>query len=78
MKPRDMDIAAPLYVKCAMRLREWINTGVYQPGQYIPPERQLSEDFGLNRLTVRKSIDQLVRDGLLNKIPGAGTMVVKR
>jgi GntR family transcriptional regulator len=32
-------------------------------GESIPSERQLTQDFGVSRLTVRAALDELVREG---------------
>jgi GntR family transcriptional regulator len=44
-------------------------------GQAIPSERQLSGELGVSRLTVRAALDDLVREGLLERRHGAGTFV---
>ncbi len=44
-------------------------------GQAIPSERQLSADLGVSRLTVRAALDELVREGLLDRRRGSGTFV---
>src|SRR6266566_1217222 len=44
-------------------------------GQAIPPERQLSADLGVSRLTLRAALDELVREGYLVRRRGAGTFV---
>jgi GntR family transcriptional regulator len=46
-------------------------------GQAIPSERQLSQDLGVSRLTVRAAIDELVRDGRLARRHGSGTFVTE-
>src|ERR1700680_3792660 len=46
-------------------------------GQAIPSERQLTRDFGVSRLTVRAAIDELVRDGYLDRRHGSGTYVTE-
>lgn len=46
-------------------------------GDAIPSERQLSEQLGVSRLTVRAAIDQLVRDGHLTRRHGSGTYVTE-
>jgi len=46
-----------------------------QVGQAIPSERRLSSDLGISRLTVRAALDDLVRDGYLERRHGAGTFV---
>ena len=44
-------------------------------GEAIPSERQLSGDLGVSRLTVRAALDDLVREGFLERRQGAGTFV---
>jgi GntR family transcriptional regulator len=44
-------------------------------GEAIPSERQLSVDLGVSRLTVRAALDDLVREGFLERRHGAGTYV---
>lgn len=44
-------------------------------GDAIPSERQLSQDFGVSRLTVRAAIDELAREGYLVRRRGSGTFV---
>jgi len=45
------------------------------PGAAIPSERELMATYGVSRATVRKSIDTLITDGLLQRIHGKGTYV---
>lgn len=59
-------------------LREAIEQGRYEPGNSIPSERQLMEDFSLSRTTIRRAIDTLVDAGQLERRPGSGTFVVDR
>ncbi len=44
-------------------------------GNAIPSERQLSVDLGVSRLTVRAALDELVREGFLDRRRGSGTYV---
>jgi GntR family transcriptional regulator len=44
-------------------------------GSAIPSERQLSQDLGVSRLTVRAAIDELAREGYLVRRRGSGTFV---
>ncbi len=46
-------------------------------GQPIPAERQLAVDLGVSRLTVRAALDDLVRDGYLDRRHGSGTYVTE-
>lgn len=46
---------------------------VCDPGRPIPSERELTQQFGVARMTVRNAIDALVDDGVLERIVGVGT-----
>ena len=46
-------------------------------GQSIPAERHLAADLGVSRLTLRAAIDELVRDGYLDRRHGSGTYVTE-
>jgi GntR family transcriptional regulator len=46
-------------------------------GQPIPAERQLAVDLGVSRLTVRAALDELVRDGYLDRRHGSGTYITE-
>jgi GntR family transcriptional regulator len=46
-------------------------------GHSIPSERQLTGDLGVSRLTVRAALDELVRDGYLERRHGSGTYVTE-
>jgi GntR family transcriptional regulator len=46
-------------------------------GRAIPSERRLSQDLGVSRLTVRAALDELVREGLLERRQGSGTFVIQ-
>jgi GntR family transcriptional regulator len=46
-------------------------------GSAIPSERQLTGDLGVSRLTVRAALDDLVRDGYLERRHGSGTYVTE-
>src|ERR1700724_3494563 len=46
-------------------------------GQAIPSERQLTQELGVSRLTVRAALDGLVRDGYLDRRHGSGTYVTE-
>jgi len=46
-----------------------------EPGERIPPERELASEWGMSRMTVRKAIESLQSKGLLNSRHGSGTFV---
>ena len=46
-----------------------------QPGDHLPPERELARQFGVSRTVVREAISALVAKSLLETKPGGGTLV---
>ena len=58
------------------RLRE-VLIGMVVPGEAIPSERELMATYDVSRATVRKAIDGLVADGLLQRTHGVGTFAVR-
>jgi GntR family transcriptional repressor for pyruvate dehydrogenase complex len=48
-----------------------IYSGEYQPGDFLPPERALVEDFGVGRSTVREALRILESMGLVRTQPGS-------
>lgn len=68
--------SGPLYMRLHKLLRNAVDSRKLLPGSALPSERDLSEQFGLSRVTVRKAIDGLVEQGLLERRQGAGTFVV--
>lgn len=50
-------------------LRDRIQAGHYQAGDWLPTERLLAEDLGVDRRVVRTAINDLVSDGLIHRRP---------
>lgn len=68
--------AIPLYLQVKEGLLAQINSGAFTPDVPIPTEHELADSLGLSRLTVRRSIVELAREGLVRRIPGRGTFIV--
>lgn len=56
-------------------LREQILSGHYAVGDFLPSEMDLSETFQLSNNSVRKGLDVLVAEGLIEKIPRVGNRI---
>ena len=65
----------PRYVQLRRRLEEGIETGVLPPNSSLPPEREIAEITDLSRVTVRKAIQELVREGAIEQRQGSGSFV---
>lgn len=71
----DSGSKLPLYDQIERNFRDLIVNGRLQPGQMVPSEWDLSELYGVSRLTVRKALEELVRQNWLERRHGVGTFV---
>lgn len=71
----DRDRHQPLYRQIQAALRDDLANRTLLPDEALPPERKLAEEFGVSRITVRKAIEELVREGFLDTRHGSGTFV---
>ncbi|WP_459678820.1 GntR family transcriptional regulator, partial [Rhodococcus sp. no. 34] len=67
--PKHEQLRTILLRKCTQEL---------QPGDLMTSERNLMQDYGVSRITVREAIGQLVNDGHLVRVRGKGTFVAHR
>jgi GntR family transcriptional regulator len=74
----DNQSVFPLYYQLKEYLRNQIETGHYKVDELIPSEREMSEYYEINRMTVRQAVSELVQEGLLHRQRGIGTYVSKR
>ncbi|AHF87976.1 GntR family transcriptional regulator (plasmid) [Rhizobium leguminosarum bv. trifolii WSM1689] len=71
----DIGGAGPLYHRLRLAIEEAILSGKLKQGDVLYPERELADQVCVSRVTVRKAIAHLVRDGFLVRRPGSGTFV---
>lgn len=57
------------------QIKELITSGQLRPGDRLPPERKLSEQFGVGRTHVREALRKLEFYGILKTRPQSGTFV---
>ena len=65
----------PLYLQVEATLKEMIEDTVYSADEQIPSERELSDQLGVSRMTVRRAIQNLIWHGLLERRSTSGTYV---
>jgi len=63
------------YAEIAYDLKDKIKNNIYLPGDLIPTELELCEQYNVSRITVRKALQKLVNAGLLIRKSGTGTFV---
>jgi GntR family transcriptional repressor for pyruvate dehydrogenase complex len=59
----------------AEQIRASILTGEFNPGDKLPPERELAEMFGVSRPSVREALNLLAAAGMVESYQGGGTLV---
>jgi GntR family transcriptional regulator len=68
----------PLYLQVASAMRARIDSKQWLPGQRIPALSELQEEYRITRVTIRKAIDTLSREGLLWSKAGRGTFLTDK
>lgn len=63
------------YEEIAEDIRNGIISGKYNPNEQLPLEKEMCEQYGVSRITVKKAVDELVIQGLVIKRRGSGTFV---
>ncbi|MDO9508973.1 MAG: FadR/GntR family transcriptional regulator [Thermovirgaceae bacterium] len=66
-----------IYEQVVDQLKESIASGELQPGDPLPPERQLMGDMGVSRSSLREAFRVLELLGLIDSVPGKGRFVRK-
>lgn len=76
--PRLVRSGTSLHRQVYLVLRDRLLAGAFQAGTQLPPEPALCEQFGVSRITLRRAVADLERDGLLERKQGKGTFVTQR
>jgi GntR family transcriptional repressor for pyruvate dehydrogenase complex len=64
-----------LYEQIVQQVEESIQKGALKPGDQLPPERELAQQFGVSRTAVREAVKALHEKGLVEAYPGRGTFI---
>jgi GntR family transcriptional regulator len=73
----DRNSPVPLYSQLKKVLLASIQTGRFQAGDLFPTEREICTKFQVSRITVRRAVDELAREGYLVTQQGKGTFVAQ-
>jgi GntR family transcriptional regulator len=73
----DSSSPLPLYAQLESILAAEIGGGTFAPGSQLPNEEELVERYGVSRTTIRQTIQNLVRRGLIEIRRGKGTFVLQ-
>jgi GntR family transcriptional regulator len=70
------DRFVPRYYEIEQALRARV--AKLSPGDPLPSDAELCEEFGVSRMTARNAMTQLVQAGIVQRIPGRGTFVARQ
>jgi GntR family transcriptional regulator len=66
----------PFYEQLKLILRDLILMGTIPPGSQMPTEQSLCEQYHVSRITAGRALNELEREGLVERIQGKGTIVL--
>lgn len=64
-----------IYEKVVEEIKDQISKGILEQGDPLPPERQLMDDLGVSRSSLREAFRVLESLGLIESLPGKGRFV---
>lgn len=76
-KPTSRPGAKRRRVNVIQHIKSRIHDGTWPPGYQLPTERELADQFGIARNTVRKALAQLGEENVLRREVGRGTFVAE-
>ena len=65
----------PLYQQIKEDIKAAIESGKYKTKEKIPSEQELSAEYSVSRITIRRAVEELCGEGYLTKMQGRGTFV---
>lgn len=67
----------PIYLQIMMQFKRSIVAGEWQPGDRVPPVRELASTFEVNPNTMQRSLGELEREGILYSERTAGRFITR-
>lgn len=65
----------PLYLQIAADFRKKVQLNIWAQGTKIPTEIELCDEYHVSRITIRKAIDELIKDNLIIRKKALGTFI---
>lgn len=72
----DKTNPVPLYYQLQQEIRNLVVANEVGVGESIPTEEELQKRFGISRNTVRRAIEELIKEGILERRRSKGTVVI--
>lgn len=67
----------PLYQQLKAHLEKLMEDGTIKPGEQLPSEKELEEQFKVSRITVRRALQELAAEDKIARFPGRGSFVLQ-
>lgn len=67
----------PAYEQVKAFVKSQITSGAWRPGDAVPSESALQQQFGVSRMTVNRAVKELAVEGLVTRVQGSGTVVAQ-
>lgn len=68
---------APMYFRIQQGILLQIQQGILKPGQQLPTETDLAQQYQVSRITAKRALDELVHQGVAFRQQGRGTFVAQ-
>lgn len=77
----DQISSEPLFMQVKDALAGWIQQGLrdgtLSPGERVPSERELSIELNVSAITVKRALNELQQEGLIQRIQGRGSFIAR-
>lgn len=73
----DRSSPSPMYDQLRRLILDGIATHSLKPGDLLPGEHRLCEQYGISRTVVRQALGQLENEGIIERVKGKGTFVAR-
>ena len=67
----------PAYEQVKAFIKQHIASGEWRPGDPVPSESALMQQFGISRMTVNRALRELAGEGMVTRVQGSGTRVAQ-
>jgi GntR family transcriptional regulator len=69
------DLPSPLYHQLYSLIKGYITDGTFHQGEKLPSEKELAEAFNVSRITVKRAVNELAAEDLVERARGKGTHI---
>lgn len=77
MIPKSQIPSLPAYEQVKAFIKQQITSGAWRPGDSVPSESNLQQQFGVSRMTVNRAVKELAVEGVVSRVQGSGTVVAQ-